>query len=370
MARNTNLCAAKAAKNDEFYTQWNDIENEMQAYLEYDPDVFSGKTVLLPCDDPEWSNFTKYFALNFESLGVKKLISTSYAPANSQENGRIFVLERDVTCDGKINIHNIEWDYLNGDGDFRSEEVTALRDEADMVITNPPFSLFREFMVWLVEGGVEFSVIGNMNAIAYKEIFPLIKGNDMWLGVSRMGAKYFALPSNAPVKANQHEENGVRFQKFGNIAWFTNIEHGRRHEPLALMTMEDNLIYGSNKVRSAGYPKYDNYDAIEVPETKGIPSDYAGVMGVPISFLDKYSPDQFEILGSRRWGKSQGLLDVYTGTVNPPEDDKKTLINGRETYDRIFIRHRHPAVQSLSQFRGGRSSPRCKRGFSHVEVRG
>ena len=370
MAGNANLCAAKAAKNDEFYTQWNDIENEMNAYLDYNQDAFRGKTVLLPCDDPEWSNFTKYFALNFESLGIEKLISTSYAPAKSQENGRIFVLERDVTCDGKINIHNIEWDYLNGDGDFRSEEVTALRDEADMVITNPPFSLFREFVSWLVEGGVEFSVIGNMNAIAYKEIFPLIKGNEMWLGASRMGAKYFALPSNAPVKANQHEENGVRFQKFGNIAWFTNIEHGRRHGFLELMTMEDNIRYCRRKVvRERGYSKYDNYDAIEVSFTEAIPSDCDGVMGVPISFLDKYSPEQFEILGiSEASGKggSGDLWDRTSGVKHP-------LIAGDRTYTRIFIRHRNPERKEsrpLSRSWGGQSSLRCKRGFSHVEVRG
>ena len=384
MAGNANLGAARAAKNDEFYTQWNDIENEMQAYLEYNPDVFRGKVVLLPCDDPEASNFTKYFALNFNKLGLKKLTSTSYAPCRK---GRICVIEQGAN----LNEECPKWDYLEGDGDFRSEEVAALRDEADMVITNPPFSLFREFMVWLVEGGVEFSAIGSMNAITYKEIFPLIKGNGMWLGASRMGAKYFALPSNAPVKSNQHEENGVRFQKFGNIAWFTNIEHGRRHEPLALMTMEDNLIYGSKKVRSAGYPKYDNYDAIEVPETKGIPSDYAGVMGVPISFLDKHDPDQFEIIGydgdehlaTRQYGKKEKVVDgqrmkSVTGTlgctIRYEEFGKGTFFDVgypvKNCYKRIFIRHRHPTIQSLSRSRGGQSSPRCKRGFSHAKVRG
>ena len=197
MAGNTNLGAAKAAKNDEFYTQWNDIENEMQAYLEYDPDVFRGKVVLLPCDDPEVSNFTKYFALNFNKLGLKKLISTSYSPCRK---GRIYITEQGAN----LNEEYLKWDCLEGDGDFRSDEVTKLRDEADMVITNPPFSLFREFIGWLVEGGVEFSVIGNMNAIACKEIFPLIKGNEMWLGASRMGAKCFALPSNAPEIGRAH----------------------------------------------------------------------------------------------------------------------------------------------------------------------
>ena len=378
MASNTNLGAAKTAKNDEFYTQWNDIENEMQAYLEYDPDVFRGKVVLLPCDDPEASNFTKYFAECFEQLGLKKLISTSYAADGG--NGKVFVLGGE---------NEPQWGYLAGGGDFRSDEVTALRDEADMVITNPPFSLFREFMVWLVEGGVEFSVIGNMNTIACKEIFPLIKGNEMWLGASRMGAKCFALPSNAPVKANQHEENGVRFQKFGNIAWFTNIEYGRRHEPLVLMSMEDNLLYGSKRVRSAGYPKYDNYDAIEVPETKAIPSDYDGVMGVPVSFLDKYSPEQFEIVwrgGDIEWAKNE--CTFFTPPAKEQQQKHRAanktwrvqnayVLNGeglaQTIYQRIFIRHRNPErkePQLLSRSRSGQSSLRCKRELSHVEVRG
>ena len=338
MAGNANLGAAKAAKNDEFYTQWGDIENEMQAYLEYDPDVFRDKTILLPCDDPDWSNFTKYFAERFEQLGLKKLISTSYAAGGG--NGKVFVLEGE---------NEPQREYLAGDGDFRSDEVIALRDESDMVITNPPFSLFREFMAWLAEGGVEFSVIGNMNAIACKEIFPLIKGNEMWLGASRMGAKCFALPSNAPAKASQYEENGIRFQKFGNIAWFTNIEHGRRHEPLELMTMEDNLLYGSKRVRTTAYAKYDNYDAIEVPETKGIPSDYTGLMGVPISFLDKYNPAQFEIVGTSdgAFAASLGVKPLgpeYEGNVGRT---KLGLASTRKAvFRRIVIRHRNPGAGS------------------------
>ena len=370
MAGNANLGAARAVKNDEFYTQWNDIENEMQAYLEYDPGVFRGKTVLLPCDDPEWSNFTRFFVHNFTAFGIKKLVSTSYMP---RRNGRIFVMESGSKSDGRI-----EWGCLDSDGDFRSEEVTALRDEADMVITNPPFSLFREFMAWLAEGGVEFSTVGSMNAITYKEIFPLIKENEMWLGASRMGAKYFTLPSNAPVKANQHEENGVRFQKFGNIAWFTNIEHGRRHEPLPLMTMDDNLLYGSKRVRETAYVKYDNYDAIEVPETKGIPSDYPGVMGVPISFLDKYSPGQFEIVslaaGNSYANTPSEVLKFVKFVPRVPGSEGAgqgvPVARGKKVYARVLIRHRHPTIQSLSRSRGGQSSLGCKRGFSHVEVRG
>ena len=211
---NTNLQQAKAAKNDEFYTQWADIEREMIAYLDYDPDVFRGKTVLLPCDDPEWSNFTKFFALHMEEYGIKKLISTSYAPNSNPafdrlqpslfdvdnpygegdpqfdpdkawERGRVFTLEqKDVSGDGRINIDDLQWEYLEDDGDFRKAEVTALRDEADVVITNPPFSLFREFLAWLIEGDVQFSIIGSNNAITYKEVFPLIRENQLWLGAT------------------------------------------------------------------------------------------------------------------------------------------------------------------------------------------
>ena len=377
MAGNTNLGAAKAAKNDEFYTQWNDIENEMQEYLEYNPDVFRDKTILLPCDDPDWSNFTKYFAERFEQLGLKKLISTSYAADGG--NGKVFVLGGE---------NEPQREYLAGDGDFRSDEVIALRDESDMVITNPPFSLFREFMALLVEGGVKFSVIGNSNAITYKEVFPLIKENRLWLGATgNTTDMVFRVPQGAVVKESDKAKaarlgypstEATTYTRLGNSCWFTSIEHGRRHEPLSLMMMEDNLVYGSKKVRSAGYPKYDNYDAIEVPETKGIPSDYAGVMGVPISFLDKYSPEQFEILGITDRQNTSGLRTrKYTSADSPRFNDlnARSVIkheNGeyRQVYARILIRHRHPTIQSLSRSRSGQSSLRCKRGFSHVEVRG
>ncbi len=319
---NSDLGAAKKAKNDEFYTQYADIEKEMNAYLEYNPDVFRGKTVLLPCDDPEWSNFTKYFAQRFIDLGIKKLISTSYAPNSkpreiiyqptlfeldspafdeerTKSKGKIFTLSGDKTRDGVINIHDLEWSYLDGDGDFRSPEITSLRDEADIVITNPPFSLFREFIDWLVAGGKKFSIIGNMNAITYKEVFPLIKENKIWLGVTRtgVGSMYFYVFEGAPEKTGQTtDENGRRLQTIGNSAWFTNMDHGRRHEPLELMTIEDNLRY-NEAVRTLGYQKYDNYDALEIPKVAAIPKDFEGVMGVPITFLGKYNPDQFEILG-------------------------------------------------------------------------
>ena len=362
---NENLGAAKKAKNDEFYTQYSDIEKEMNAYLEFNPDVFRNKTILLPCDDPEWSNFTKYFAQNFETFGIKKLISTSYAPNSKPQeipyqpslfelesddfdqektvsNGKIFTLTRDKTGNGVINFEDLEWKYLEGDGDFRSQEITKLRDQSDMVITNPPFSLFREFLAWIVEGEKEFSLIGNMNAITYKEVFPLIKENRMWIGNGfHAGNAYFKSPT---IREYAHGvfDDVSELIKFRNVIWFTNIEHGKRHRPLPLMTMSDNIKFSKHKeVKGLGYQTYDNYDAIEVPFTDAIPSDFEGVMGVPISFLDKYSPEQFEILGSQRWEKSGVLIDLYRGNKTA-ETDMKTLIHGRETYDRIFLRHRRP----------------------------
>ena len=320
---NANLGQAKKAKNDEFYTQFHDIEKEINAYLEYDQDVFRDKTILLPCDDPEWSNFTKYFAQNFERLGLKKLISTSYAPnskpqelntqpslfemespqfdeAKSAANGKIFTLSQDTSGDNIINVEDLEWDYLEGDGDFRSAEVTKLRDSADLVITNPPFSLFREFLAWIIEADKQFSIIANMNAVTYKEVFPLLMRNEMWLGATRFGVgfMYFEVPSSAPEKQGQKIEGGRLLQTIGNSTWFTNLDHGRRHQPLPLMTEADNIKFSKHKeIRNFGYKQYVNYDAIEVPAVDAIPSDYAGLMGVPITFLGKYNPDQFEILG-------------------------------------------------------------------------
>jgi hypothetical protein len=332
MTKKAHLTAAKKAKNDEFYTQWADIEREMNSYLEYDPDVFRGKTILLPCDDPEWSNFTKFFALHFRDYGLKKLISTSYAPNSnagltsyqptlfeqgnpaydkikSMERGRVFVLdETDVNADGVINIDDLQWSYLEGDGDFRSQEVIALRDEADIVITNPPFSLFREFVGWLVAGKMTFSVIGNSNATTYKEIFPLIKQNALWKGATANNTDMvFGVPKGADIKESDKQkaerlgypsDDDYDYTRLGNSCWFTNIEHGRRHEPLQLMTMDDNLKYSRHKeVREFGYQPYDNYEGVEVPFMDAVPNDFDGIMGVPITFLDKYNPDQFEIVG-------------------------------------------------------------------------
>ncbi len=335
MANNTNLGAAKAAKNDEFYTQYADIQKEVNAYLEYNPDTFRDKTVLLPCDDPEWSNFTRFFAQNFERLGLKRLISTSYAVESKKYKnyqpslfetesplfdadktrikGKIFELTHDTNQNGRIDIDDLEWHYLEGDGDFRSKEVCQLRDQSDIIVTNPPFSLFREFVDWLVESGKQFSVIGNVNAISYKEIFPLIKGNKLWMGVSiHSGDREFGVPDDYPLTAAgwRIDEMGKKFIRVKGVRWFTNIEHGRRHEPIPLMSMQDNLRYGKHKeVKAHGYIHYENYDAIDVPYTDAIPADYDGNMGVPLTFLDRYCPEQFEIIGQTQGdsGKELGL---------------------------------------------------------------
>ena len=367
MAGNASLSAARDAKNDEFYTQYRDIEAEMNAYVEYNPDVFRGKTILLPCDDPEWSNFTKYFAANFERFGLKKLISTSYAKSAGNKqltlfekesplydadkhdtHGKLFTLTHDKDGSGRVDTDDIEFSgYLEGDGDFRSEEVKRLRDEADVIITNPPFSLFREFLAWIFEAGKKFVIIGNKNAITYKEVFPLLKKNKIWLGPGFTGGNaYFRIAEDTMRDfASGVYNSSTGLVKFRNVGWFTNIDHGLRHRPLLLDTMAHNLKFNKklkrkleNNYGKLEYPHYDNYDAIEVPFTECIPSDYDGVMGVPITFMDKYCPEQFEILGSQRWDKSDVVFRLYRGTKDSANDDFKTLINGKETYDRIFIR--------------------------------
>ena len=380
---NRNLSEAKKAKQDEFYTQMNDIQTEINAYLDYyDENTFRGKTVLLPCDDPEWSNFTLFFAQNFERLGLKKLISTSYAPesktakygslfayAASQsdetpknERGKIFVLDHDVNANGRIDFEDLEWEYLKGDGDFRSEEVRRLRDEADVIVTNPPFSMFREFLAWIMDDGElatkntkkhkgktkQFLIIGNMNAITYKEVFPLIMDNKLWLGHGfTHGNAYFRVADGSRTEyANGVYDSATNLVKFRNVAWFTNLEHGRRHQPLQLMTMAQNIKHSKHKeVRGIGYRRYDNYDAIEVPFTDAIPSDYDGVMGVPISFLDKYCPEQFEMLGITDRGNEYGIkIREYTENDTPKYGDLNRrgaiLVDGelQSTYARILIR--------------------------------
>lgn len=387
-ARNISLASAKKAKNDEFYTQWKTIENEINAYLEFDPDVFRGKVILLPCDDPEWSNFAKFFAHHFMDYGIKKLISTSYAPnrnaalpsyqptlfemespafdaTKTRENGKKFVLEpNDVNGDGVVNIDDLKWEYLEGDGDFRSEEVTALRDEADFVITNPPFSLFREFVSWLMAGKVNFAVIGSNNALTYKEVFPLIQNNQMWKGATANNTDMvFGVPKGAEVKESDKQKaerlgypstDEYDFTRLGNSCWFTNIDHGRRHEPMQMMTMADNLRF-NKRLGWKKYPAYHNFDAIEVPLTNAIPSDYDGIMGVPITFLDRFNPEQFEIVGMSRFTVTSGMTkkfvdDYYasgqTGQITEGhpdvgyyDDDGRPVV----PYRRIFIRHRNEA---------------------------
>ncbi len=366
---NTNLGDAKAAKNDEFYTQYHDIEREVNAYLEYDPDVFRGKTILLPCDDPEWSNFTKFFAQNFDRFGLKRLISTSYAPESkkykygyeptlfetldpkfdedkTKTHGKIFVLDRDKTGDGRIDVNDLEWDYLEGDGDFRSDEVKRLRDEADFIITNPPFSLFREFLAWIFDAGKKFLIIGNKNAITYKEVFPMIMQNALWCGVSGFTKDILFIPATT-IEVDENRKSatkvvdGITFLRSPSI-WMTNIDHGRRHQPLPLMTMADQIKFSRHSdVRGCEYQHYDNFDAIEVPYSDAIPGDYDGAMGVPISFLDKYCPEQFEILGLSQIGCHPGLPD--TKRYNDFQEitratDKPTGASGGKTNENAVLK--------------------------------
>lgn len=360
MAGNGSLHAARVSANDEFYTRYSDIEAEMNAYFEYDPDVFKDKTILLPCDDPEWSNFTKYFAANFTRFGIKKLISTSYAKsAGSQQltlfeqesplydvdkhdtHGKLFTLTRDKDDSGCVDTDDIEFSgYLDGDGDFRSREVRELRDEADIIITNPPFSLFREFVAWIMEAGKKFVIIGNQNAVTHRDIFPLIQNNMMWLGAPFTGGNaYFKVPNDANVtgyaKGVFDPETGL--VHFRNCRWFTNLDFVGRHELLLLDTMEHNLKF-NKKLRKklerdfgkAEYPKYANYDALEVPFVECIPSDYDGVMGVPRTFLDRYNPEQFEIVGrdgDLDWVQSSGSF-----FTPPPPNLQKEYKHGNRTW--------------------------------------
>lgn len=333
---------ARKNKNDEFYTQFSDIQKEMNAYLEYDPNVFKNKTILLPADDPEWSNFTKFFAQNFERFGLKKLISTSYAYESkkitepyqlslfesespkfdkdkTKVKGKIFILDKDENKSGKVDIEDLQWNYLEGDGDFRSDEVKKLRDESDIIITNPPFSLFREFVNWILEKDKKFIIIGHQNAASYKEIFPLIKDNKIWLGKGfNGGATHFINKYYEDyATAGEHKDGMIRVS---GVVWFTNIDHGRRHQPLQLMTMRDNLKFSKHKeIIENGYQKYENFNAIDVSFTDAIPSDYKGVMGVPITFLNKYNPEQFVILGF-----GAGELGVEAG-VQPYDRKLKKL---------------------------------------------
>ena len=345
MAGNSNLHVANRAKKDEFYTQLSDIANELKHYKQH----FAGKIVFCNCDDPYESNFFKYFALNFNVLGLKKLIATCYdgspvadtqmclfepeAPYGKQEKTRvphkIVITEvNDVNGDGATDLADVEWlikndknvlTTLQGNGDFRSEECVELLKEADIVVTNPPFSLFREYVAQLVQYDKKFLIVGNQNAITYKECFKLIKNNQLWLG-SCLSFSAFKVPADYEEKSTRFwiDETGQKWRSMGNVCWFTNLDNTKRHEELDLYK-----TYSSEE-----YPKYDNYDAINVDKVADIPCDYNGVMGVPITFLDKYNPEQFEIKG----------IDRYV--EDNPNYGKRFSIKGKETYARILIRKR------------------------------
>lgn len=316
MAKNNNLHKAKRAKADEFYTQLSDIENECKHYWEH----FKGKTILCNCDDPRVSNFFRYFSLNFEHLGLKKLIATCYKNQDinlfsqeSSEKAVYIIYEGDKNGNRQVDDNELEVKELQGDGDFRSKECIELLKQADIVVTNPPFSLFREYVAQLIGYDKKFLIIGHQNAITYKEIFSLIKENKMWLGYGfKGGAGHFISKYEDVATAGDHREGMIRVS---GVTWFTNLEHNKRHEELILYKE-----YNPEKFPEE-YPKYDNYDAIEVKKTAEIPMNYNGVMGVPITFLDKYNPEQFEIVKFRKG-----------------DDDKDLSINGKCPYFRILIK--------------------------------
>ena len=357
---NQSLNRAKSAPNDEYYTQLDAIQTEMNAYLELDDELFLGKSILLPCDDPEWSNFTKYFATRFEALGLKRLTSTSYAhaakhtvnvnpfqptlfemesagfdPQKSEIRGKVFRLDEDSNGDQRVDIDDLAWEYLEGSGDYRSEEVTKVRDEADFIITNPPFSLFQDFMEWVIGSGKKFVVIAPGTAMFSKIIFDEIKNNRMWLGKGfSAGNAFFKTPTPTEYASGVFDQD-TGLVKFRNVKWLTNIEHGLRHEPLQLVSMEKNLRYVTGDKYPDAYKEYDNFQAIEVPLVKAIPSDYDGLMGVPGGFLEKYNPDQFEIVGiSEKWGIDPAFRKDGSFRYDRP------YMNGQRMFPRVFIRHR------------------------------
>ncbi len=387
---NQGLGAAKAAKQDEFYTQYVDIQKEVEAYVEFDPGTFLGKVVYCNCDDPFESNFFKYFAASFNKLGLKRLVATSYAGSlvagqdslfpeyfecggsRHKPNAIAVVLDhvKDEDGDGATTIDDVKrflernkatrtvlkGDGKYGGGDFRSAACVALLKEADIVVTNPPFSLFREYVAQLVEHDKKFLIIGNQNAITYKEIFPLIKADKLWLGVDNGGTKWFQVQDDYDIKTDSRKKivDGTKYFSMESIMWFTNLDHGRRHQRLPLMTMDENLKFSKNLKGKTAYDRYDNYDAIEVGTYREIPSDYNGVMGVPITFLDKYNPDQFEIVGTTesnapanawrtRVYTSQECRDAYMALFGKPgvyDLNASGVVNGVKVFKRILIRHR------------------------------
>ncbi len=366
-----NIKNARRAKQDEFYTQFIDIQKEIEKYLEYNSNTFRKKVVYCNCDDPFESNFFRYFVLNFKRLGLKQLITTSYKAshvANKQlelfsENKPLkklkdskkrtankFIINKvyDMDGDGEFNLKDValqlkknknnEWTPLRGDGDFRSEECINLLKQSDIVVTNPPFSLFRDYMSQIFNYKKKFLVIGNINCLSYREIFPKIKNNEIWVGHG-MGRwiSGFIVPEYYELYGTEAriDEDGNRIVASNNCLWLTNLDHGRRHQPLSLMTMAQNLKYSKHREIKGKkkYASYGNYKAIEVPFTDAIPSDYKGVMGVPISFLDKYNPEQFEIIDLNPHFFS--ITDK--GLPKPPQ----LKIPGQDDpYARILIRFR------------------------------
>jgi hypothetical protein len=349
---NETLIKAGKAKNDEFYTQLLDIEKECQHYKGH----FKGKAIFCNCDDPYESDFFKYFVIYFNHLGLKKLIATCYigSPiANTQLSLFDYENEENKTTKSPHKIEITEMadenasdmkglplvEYilrnrknsltrLQGDGDFRSPECIEILKEADVVVTNPPFSLFREYVSQLVEYNKKFLIIGNVNAISYKEIFQLIRGNKIWLGTDNGGTKWFQVPPHYDIKTETRIkiENGIKYFSMGSIMWFTNLDHKKRHEELILFRKYD----------PSEYPKYDNYDAINVSKYIDIPVDYDGAMGVPVTFLDKYNPDQFEILSCNDIKTNEKTAFKEHGLIK----DKDGTINGKPVYVRIVIRRR------------------------------
>lgn len=379
---NNNLTNAKRGKNDEFYTQYRDIQKEIQAYLDYNPDTFRNKVVYCNSDDPYESNFFRYFVLNFDKLGLKQLITTSYKPspvANTQLelygddktltkskgrpkiNANKFIINEvhDIDGDGEFNLldvamqlktnKNNEWMPLDEDGDFRSNECINLLKQSDIVVTNPPFSLFRPYVKQLFDYKKKFLIIGNINCITYKEVFQKIKNNEIWLG-NGMGRwiSGFIVPESYELYGTEAkiDEKGDRIVATNNCLWLTNLDHGRRHKELPLMTMEENLKFSKHKEIKGKktYDKYDNYDAIEVPFTNAIPSDYDGVMGVPISFLDKYNPEQFKIIGA----SDNGVVDEKYKLPHFKKHNEP-YVNNEKQYKRIFIMHNKKQYENNTQ---------------------
>jgi hypothetical protein len=311
---NNRFHIAKAGKKDEFYTQITDIEKELGHYRHH----FKDKVVFCNCDDPEESNFWLYFSLNFEHLGLKKLIATHY---EDEKPSYRLEISSDVNNDGKVNKLDTIQKPLRQNGDFRSPECIEILKEADIVVTNPPFSLFREYVAQLIEYDKQFLIIGNQNAITYKETFQLIMDNKIWTGIDNGGTKWFKVPDDYEIKTESRKKiiDGVKYFSMGSIYWFTNLDTKKRHEDLTL--------YRVYQGHESDYERYDEFDAINIDRVDQIPIDYEGMMGVPITFIDKYNPEQFEILG----------LDRYIDSN--PNYGKRFTINGTEKYARVVIKN-------------------------------